>query len=390
MAIEAANHRIESDAADRASHPWRSFSDRMSREVQRFIVHACPAPEHPEYYSWQTAQLCLFIGEDNRERAFVTACDEIKRQHWLTIGPFRKETLIEQRVLGEAPEAVRAAYAEAKAGKLIFKRWLDQMPLATKGSLPFPKAPRIGEAFVDRVIIAAGGRRLTKAEADDEKSRNADYLLQDTVIELKDLQEEGLFVPTRQSKLAQLLRGVASGGDYASLSPDRLSESQWREYVDILGRPIQNQVKSAAKQLKVSRTRLGCSRGAVMFLNTGYGSIPHEMFDAIVRRYCAKETQQVDFAICISSWLLTNGFESEVFFALNPTERGDDVTTAIRESFWKEIETLMTDWARAGFAQHGEMMQPIEPIAFRSDGINFSTQPPRLPSELDKQWHEAE
>lgn len=94
----------------------------MSTEVQRFIVHACPGPEHPEYYSWQTAQLCLLVGDDNRDRAFTTACDEIRRQHWLPIGPFRKETLIEERVIGDAPDVVKTAYKEAKAGKVIFNR----------------------------------------------------------------------------------------------------------------------------------------------------------------------------------------------------------------------------------------------------------------------------
>lgn len=114
------------------------------------------------------------------------------------------------------------------------------------------------------------------------------------------------------------------------------------------------------------------------------------MFSAIVHRYCSKDTKQVDFAICISSWLLTSGFESEVFFALDPREGGCDVTTAIRESFWKEIDAIMTEWARSGFSQDGDMLQPIEQIAFNNQGINFSTQLPRLPSELDKTWNKAE
>jgi hypothetical protein len=364
--------------------------DNMSQRVQRFVVHACPGPQHPEYYSWQTAQICLFVGDDNRERAFASACDEMRRQHWLPIGPFRKETLIERRVLDGTPENLRVAYAEAKAGNVIFKRSLDQMPMATKGHLPVPKAPRIGEAFMDQVIDGAGGRRLTKSEADEEKGRNADYCFQDAVIELKDLQEEGLLVTTRQERLSRLLRPIASGAEYASLSPANLSETQWLEYIDILGRPIQNHVKSAAKQLKVSRAKLGSSRGGVIFLNTGYSSIPHELFNAMVHRYCTKDTRQVDFAICISSWLLTNGFESEYFVAFDPREGGCALVSAIREAFWKEEERLMAEWAGRGFLQDREMLQPIEPIAFSSGGVNFSTEPPTLPSELDSQWNKTE
>jgi hypothetical protein len=358
----------------------------MSKKVQRFLVHACPAPDHPEYYPWQTAQLCLFVGDDNHDRSFVTACKEIDRRHWLPIGSFIKETLIEDRVLADKNEDLKSAYLEAKAGKLFFGEWLDQMPMSKKGHLPFMKAPRIGEAFIDQVIIDAGGRHLTKKETENESIRNADYVLDDIVIELKDIQKEGLLVTTRQKKLAQLFRGIAEGDDYAALAPSSLSKMQWRKYVDILGGPIQNQVKSAAKQIKASRPILNCNRGAVIFLNTGYSTIPHKLFSAIVNRYCIKDTQQVDFSISISSWLLTNGFESEAFFAFSPHEGGCSVIEAIRESFWNQIDNMMTEWARGGFQDDGEMLHPVEPIAFRNDGMNFSTQPPQLPSELDKEW----
>lgn len=358
----------------------------MSRKVQRFLVHVCPAPDHPEYYPWQTAQLCIFVGDDNRDRSFLTACKEIDRRHWLPIGPFTKETLIEDRVLADKNEELKSAYLEAKAGKIFFGEWLDQMPMAKKGHLPFMKAPRIGEAFIDQVIFDAGGRRLTTKETENDSIRNADYVLEDAVIELKDIQKEGLLVTTRQKKLAQLFRGIAEGSDYAALAPASLSKMQWRKYVDILGGPIQNQVKSAAKQLKTSRPILKCNRGAVIFLNTGYSTIPHKLFSAIVNRYCMKDTQQVDFSISISSWLLTNGFESEAFFAFDPQEGGCNVIEAIREAFWSRINNMMTEWARGGFKDDGEMLQPVEPIAFRNDGMNFSTQHPQLPSELDKEW----
>ncbi|MEK6634884.1 MAG: hypothetical protein AABY38_00875 [Planctomycetota bacterium] len=73
----------------------------MSKKVQRFLVRVCPAPDHPEYYPWQTAQLCLFVGDDDRSKSFKTACKEIDRKHWLPIGPFTKETLIEDCVLAD-------------------------------------------------------------------------------------------------------------------------------------------------------------------------------------------------------------------------------------------------------------------------------------------------
>ncbi len=338
----------------------------MSFAVHRFIVRACPSDDHPKYFAWQTAQICLFIGDDSRDRAFARAREAVGKENWLPIGPFRKEILIESRVLLEGGDEIVAAYRQAQAGKVIFKVWTDQMPMAIKGRFPFMKAPRIGESFLDQVVQRAGGRRLTEAEADSQNSRNVDYVIQDAVVELKDMQEEGLLVSGRQDRLAQLLRGLARGEDYAALSADNLSEAEWRRYVDILGRPIQNQVKSAAKQIKGSRNRLGRSRGGVIFLNTGYSSIPHNLFAALVQRYCSKDTQQVDFAICISTWLLTNGFESEAFFALDPKEEGCEVVKSIRSNFWSEIESLMTDWARGGFSQDGGMLQPMSLSPFEA------------------------
>lgn len=360
----------------------------MSIPVHRFIVRVCPNVSHPMYFGWQTALACVFVGDTNRESAFTKAQDAINNQNWLPISAFQKDTLIERVVLDEGEAEVVAAYKEAQGGKVVFRARTDQMPMATKGRLPFMRAPRIGELFLDKVVNRAGGRRLTPDEADAQHNRNADYIIGDSVIELKDIQEEGLLVPGRQDRLAQLFGSLGRGGEYASLSTEDLSEIEWRQYMDILGRPIQNQVKSAAKQIKASRSHLGKSRGGVIFLNTGYSSIPHNLFYSLVNRYCEKDTQQVHFSICISSWLITNGFESEVFFSFSPKEGECDLVMSLRNAFWSEINLLMDSWAQAGFSQDGDMLQPMTPIAFRANSMNHSFNPPALPSELDNEWKE--
>jgi len=361
----------------------------MSIPVHRFIVRACPSANHPKFFAWQTALICVFVGDANSESAFTKAQNAIQKEEWLPIGAFRKDTLIERIVFDQGEEEVVAAYKEAQGGKAVLRARTDQMPMATKGRLPFMKAPRIGELFLDRVVHRAGGRRLTSDEADAQHSRNADYIVGDSVIELKDIQEEGLLVPGRQDRLAQLFGSLGRGGEYASLSPEDLSDIEWRQYMDILARPIQNQVKSAAKQIKASRNHLGKSKGGVIFLNTGYSSIPHNLFDSLVKRYCEKDTQQVDFSICISSWLLTNGFESEVFFSFSPKEGECELVMSLRNAFWLEIDLLMDSWAQEGFSQDGDLLQPMIPIAFRANSMNYSFNPPVLSSELDDGWKEV-
>jgi hypothetical protein len=189
----------------------------MSVAVHRFFVRACPSVNHPKYFGWQTAQICIFIADGNRDRAFEIAVQAIQKEKWLPIGAFRKDTLVESRVLIEGSDAVLKAYKEAQAGQIILKVFTDQAPMATKDKSPYMKAPRIDESFIDRVVQLAGGRRLTEAEADAQNSRNVDYVFDDSVVELKDMQEEGLLVPSRQDRLAQLLASIDSGEEYATL-----------------------------------------------------------------------------------------------------------------------------------------------------------------------------
>lgn len=358
----------------------------MSQEVQRFTVRGCPAPDHPEYYSWQTANICIFVGEDNKSTAVKLAESEISKRKWLPISEMTKETLIEEIVFDEGGEAVCRAYKDAKKGMFFFGEWLEQIPMAKKDGISPMKAPRIDESFIDEVIFSAGGRRPTSVETKDETVRNADYVLDDAAIELKDLQREGLLDTGRQERLSKLFRGIATGTDFVELSQSSIPNSHWTEYLDILGRPIQNQVKSAAKQIKETRQHVAAERGILIFLNTGYSSLPHKLFEEIVARYCHKDTSQIDENIAISSWLITNGFDSQVFFTFDPVDGGSDIVKKVRAGFWNGIEEMMTQWGRSGFGEMGDMLQPIEPIAFSHEGTSFSTKFEPLRVELDKEW----
>ncbi|MBK1880203.1 hypothetical protein [Pelagicoccus mobilis] len=358
-----------------------------SREVQRILVAACPKPEHPKYFPWQTARICVLVGEDDREMAVEKAKTEIGRKYWQPKGAFEYATVKEDFIRECDTEEVVTAYEDARSGKIIFLEWFDQMPMAKKDAGMVFSAPKIGELFIDDVIESVGGKRLSTELTEKRSQKCADYLLSNVAIELKDIQSEGLLVKSRQEKLTSFLSSVVQEeGEFIDLSRDDLTDDEWRTYVDILGGPIKNQIKSAARQLKETRSRLGCLRCGVIFLNTGYLSIPSSLFASIVRRYCEKDTNQIDFSICISSRLLTNGFESELTFSFDPSDEDDTLIMRIREGFWKQVDSLMSDFAKNGFQQDRDTMGPLEPIAFSKDGVYFSTHVPRLQSELDEKW----
>jgi hypothetical protein len=68
----------------------------------------------------------------------------------------------------------------------------------------------LGELDIDAVIIAAGGGRA-HADTHRRESVGADYLLENTIIELKGLEDDGLAKRERQIKLATLSQEPPAG-----------------------------------------------------------------------------------------------------------------------------------------------------------------------------------
>lgn len=160
--------------------------------VQRFVVRTKPLPTHSEYFEWQTATLVLFVGDSDRVHAQRCAESEARHRGWEILEFLDRSTLIEQRVR-ELGGEVLAAYREAEAGKLFVLEALDAPAFHTKQNCP-PGPPRLTEAFVDRFVVSAGGERLPTHASDPCHPKQADYRIGNLILELKDLQEDGLLV----------------------------------------------------------------------------------------------------------------------------------------------------------------------------------------------------
>lgn len=174
--------------------------------VHRFILRAYPSVDHPRYFQWQVATIVLFVSDEDKERPEQTALLELSNRKWIPERFIRRDILIEERVRAEGGD-VWSAYQKACAGEVFWLETFDAPPMSTKDKPLYLAPPRLSEQFVDRVVETAGGRRLTTVEAAEFKAKNADYILDDFVMELKDLQEEGLEAsPIRQQKIAKLFR----------------------------------------------------------------------------------------------------------------------------------------------------------------------------------------
>jgi hypothetical protein len=249
--------------------PWMS--------IYRFIQHCKPASNSRAYHHWQTTEVVLFISASSRTGALQRRLQVLQEQRWDILQTREKSTLIEERVR-EAGGPVWEAY------QTCIQRgyWVQVSPdhfAAGKGRMTM-RAPRLKEPFVDRLVTVAGGRRLTAEERGHEKIRNVDYRLLDYLVEHKDIQEEGLEKPERQSKLAELFAPYFPKEEEVLIDLSVLSDDDVYRYANIVGEPLKNQIKSASDQIRSSQTHLSdpSLKGGLILLNSGYFTLPDEVF----------------------------------------------------------------------------------------------------------------
>ncbi len=346
-------------------------------DIQRICVRAVPQKQNKKYYEWETASICMFVRESDRDVALSKARGELQKRHWTFVRFEDKSTLIESEVRKAGGE-VLLAYEEALRGRLFFKVFSDSFGSGEKDRKMMLPA-RISESFMDEVIIAAGGERV-ETSGIAEGVRSADYLLGKYIFELKDLQEEGMSKGPHQKRLVNLFRRYSDGENFVSIDPSKLSKADFLEYLNILGRPIQKHVVSASQQIKATRALLKRDEllGGIIVLNTGFGTFPHERFAEQVERYAKKDTSEFSAVVSISAWSATNGFDTNVFYRISPYEPQEPEVVAIRRSFEERYMRMMTQMVQGCLPTDAENAPIVGAVAFSNDDIDFAWEAPRM------------
>ena len=130
--------------------------------------------------------------------------------------------------------------------------------------MDFMKIRHILESDIDSVIINAGGERYVVAEAPD-KVLNVDYQIEDTIIELKFLENEGMQEKDRQRKIANLFK-AHQNRHAVILDPKKLDSFQRKTYYRTLERPIKNHVRKSDKQLQKSALNNSDIKCKILFI----------------------------------------------------------------------------------------------------------------------------
>ncbi|MBA4284550.1 MAG: hypothetical protein C0434_03345 [Xanthomonadaceae bacterium] len=193
-------------------------------------------------------------------------------------------------------------------------------------------------------------------------------------------------VPTRQKKVSEIFGQYLAAGDVHRIDPYRLSDADFEKYWEIVGVPVQRRIKDASKQVKATIARLlpGDFAGGVILLNTGYLTIPHNFLVAMAERYATKDSSSIRTVVVISSWTVTNGFDTTVNYGFHPHEPIAYELLKLRDVFWSTVERLMTEMVQGKLDPDSGMQEPMAPVYFTHDGKSFTFGVPEMESSFDR------
>ena len=343
----------------------------MKPTIGRVCVHAKPHRTHPEFQQWEIARIVILVQADTRDAALCLARQILAKHQFELLSVESCDRLIDDRVREQGGEFL-VLYESALLGQEAI-RVFPQNFAAGRNGIPPIRPPRVTEEFIDRVVGNVGGVRLVT----DCVKQKADYRIKDWIFELKDLQEEGLEHPERQKKLAALFSPYAVDDNPIVIDPSVLTEQERQRYFDILGSTIQGAVKSASKQIRATKEAIGEGglHGGIIYVNTGYGSFPQEEFGPTVERYVRKDTSQIEVLFCISTWVETNGFDSQVFFRTCSDKPECEIIRELKTAFSQHFEAAMTQLIHGTLPRNAPLADPLTPVAFRVDGLDFAWMP---------------
>jgi hypothetical protein len=239
----------------------------------------------------------------------------------------------------------------------------------------------LSEPDFDAIMAAAGGKPA-HLNTDRRDRQGADYRLNEAIIELKMLDEEGLSKPTRQAKLATLFRNNESDRPVIVLDRNRLSAAAQHEYDRILEGPIKSIVHKAKEQLKQPRAEIpnaACS--VLVVVNNCYTALDHESLCLLVARRVRQDTTAVDGVIVAGCYFYGDGSD---YRFLTPFEYLP-INLANPFPSFDQLQKAWSDWSEQfataivlGKLQGDLNKGPLIDKQFEYDGVTFILPAPSM------------
>ncbi len=233
---------------------------------------------------------------------------------------------------------------------------------------------RIYETDFDSIIEAAGGEKIDP-NVYDQKGNFADYRLNEAILELKFVREEGLAKESRQIKIAEIYIKFQPDRPVVVLDPKILPKKELQRYYNLMEQPIQTAVKKAAKQVHDTKLRDETdSTRVLVILNDGYTALNMDEFREAVGKRIRNDTSKIDYAIAGGIYFYSDRFDSYFFstFDLIPANIDKPFPSYdILKSAWNNwVETYMTAVVLGQNNLHDDRL-PVIDLNFEIDDIEY-------------------
>jgi hypothetical protein len=241
--------------------------------------------------------------------------------------------------------------------------------------LKLPRIRPLSESRdIDFVIALAGGKRAHE-DSDRKDTRNSDYILGQSIIELKLLDDERLRKSEAQAKIGALFGALQPDRPVVVIDPKIAAHDVRHAYVTIMEGPIKCLVRSARAQLKQSRKEIGEGATTVLLvINNGLTAITHqELLDHVVRR-ARNDTNEIDGVVVAGCYLHGDGFDTFALWPINYVpiheQRPFKEFEALESAWGKLAERHMTEFVNG---EHGPMpsKEAQTDIVFEWEGRDF-------------------
>jgi hypothetical protein len=250
----------------------------------------------------------------------------------------------------------------AKANGCSFICMVD--PLQSKSG--FHNTPRFAEIDFENLIREIGGSKIPEIT-----TKTPDFLLDGIVMELKDLQKEGLFDKERRKAIAKIFGHLQV--HTIDLDPVIDHGELTNKYHAQIRNTIQNQIKTASGQIKAYKEANDVKAAGIILLNTGMFSLPDKLFRSMVTHILTHQTKTIEFAFVFSQTTQSNGFDTVANFYSDFIGKVPDEVKPLKMKVSELIEKKMTELILSGDPQPAISSQ--HPISFFADHKIFYWNP---------------
>jgi len=253
--------------------------------------------------------------------------------------------------------------------------------------MEFMRILKLTEESLASALESVGVERFSEDDS-RELNLNADFIINDTLIELKLVDEEGLDKKERRVKLANLFNSYKHHkADVCVLDPDVLTEHDFNNYKNIMRSPIKNHIKKANQQLRASAEKQNRDMSTAVFIvNNGYGALSHEEFLEIAKHCVLNDTSAIDHLVCGGMYFHSDMFDSNILCPIDfiniKGESSLESENEIRKAWNGLSEEVVTKMMQVEPSER-ESKLPVLDIEFCLDNVTYVKPPPQFGKESE-------